>query len=272
MKKRYQGLQIISVLLIVGAIALFFYPIIANLIANQARSTALSHYDQHYKKMDKKQIQQQFEWAEQYNHYLFDKQEGLSVDEHQPYKKIMNIGGVMATLDVPAIHIKRMPIFHGSDPLTLDEGLGHMNITSIPIGGKNTRSVITGHSGVRNQVLFSNVNRMKKGDIFYLHILNRKLAYEVNDIRRVYPSAVDSIKIKPGKDLVTLLTCDPPGINTYRLLVTGKHIPLKQAESKKVQPRDWWDYQHLVIYGTCLLLLLLMIYWLVKRRKNKREV
>lgn len=102
--------------------------------------------------------------------------------------------------------------------------------------------------------------------------MNRKLAYEVNDIRRVYPSAVDSIKIKPGKDLVTLLTCDPPGINTYRLLVTGKHIPLKQAEKKKVQPRDWWDYQHLVIYGTCLLLLLLMIYWLVIRRKKKREV
>lgn len=269
--KRVKWLQLFFITLLLASIGLFFYPIVGNIIANQARSVAIGRYDKSVKEMNEKQIAIEIQRAKAYNQYLFASQEGTATGKKEDYQTILNNEGVIGTLDIPAIDIKHMPIFHGATPKTLENGLGHMSNTSVPIGGIDSRSVITGHSGVKNQILFSDVNLLQKGDIFYLTVLQQKMAYQVFDIRRVYPQEVEAVAIEPGKDLATLLTCDPPGINTYRLLVTGKRVELDEANKKPVAKRNTWDYQHKVFLGTALVVILTVIWLMWKRGKKRRE-
>ena len=220
----------------------------------------------------------QYELAKKYNHYIFEKQQGKN-PEPAVYKSILkNRSGVMGTIDIPAIDIKEMPFYHGTSYKTLDKGLGHFEPTSIPIGGKNTRSVITGHSGVKNQVLFTDVRNLTEGDLFFINILGKRLAYQIDSFEEILPNEVEKVKITPGKDQVTLLTCRPPGINTYRLLVTGHRIPYKDAIAKKVIKRNLWSYQNIVL-GTLginivLFLILIVIYrfWLKRFRSADPKI
>lgn len=272
-KKKTNNISLyLSVLVLLAGISLFLYPLVADYFANQDRTVAVSHYDNRLNKLSKKKLAEELLAAEAYNKYIFSAQQGLASGPEPDYKSIINLAKVMGTVDIPAIDIKNMPFFHGSDPKTLYSGLGHLKGTSIPIGGKNTRAVITGHSGVQNQVLFSNINLLKKKDIFYINILNKKMAYQVESLKRVYPDEIDSIKIVAGRDLVTLLTCDPPGINTYRLLVTGKRVPLKFGEKLPVTKRNWFDYQHMVLYGAIVLLIMMLIWYILKRRKRRKKL
>ncbi|WP_416274825.1 sortase [Lactococcus petauri] len=145
----------------------------------------------------------------------------------------------------------------------------------MPIGGKNTRAVLSGHSGLENQVLFTDIKNLKEGDIFFINILGKKLAYEIDSFQEVLPSEVDKVKIIPGEDRVTLLTCTPPGINTYRLLVNGKRIPYKKAISKKTSKRNIWTYQTVVLgsLGLCFLLfiLLFLLYRIFLKQSRKKD-
>ena len=246
-KRKHSFLKIFAILMIVGGILTLLYPIVGNYLANRERSQAVSEYDDTMAKMSQKEKNQQWALAKAYNEFIYNKQEGLPKGEPIVYNKVMKQGDVMGTVDIPAIDIKQMPFFHGTSFKTLEKGLGHFEPTSIPIGGKNTHSVITGHSGVKNQVLFTDIRNLKEGDLFFINILGKRLAYEIDSFEEILPSDVDKVKIYKGKDKVTLLTCTPPGINTFRLLVTGHRVSYKAAVQKKVKKRNTWSYQNIVL-------------------------
>jgi sortase A len=264
--------------MITAGFLVLLYPIVGNYLANRERSQAETAYDRTLEEMTETEKNTQYELAKKYNHYIFEKQQGKN-PEPAVYKSILkNRSGVMGTIDIPAIDIKEMPFYHGTSYKTLDKGLGHFEPTSIPIGGKNTRSVITGHSGVKNQVLFTDVRNLTEGDLFFINILGKRLAYQIDSFEEILPNEVEKVKITPGKDQVTLLTCTPPGINTYRLLVTGHRIPYKDAIAKKVIKRNLWSYQNIVL-GTLginivLFLILIVIYrfWLKRFRSADPKI
>lgn len=164
--------------------------------------------------------------------------------------------GVMGQLLIPKIAVN-MPIRHGADALSLESGVGHLHGTSLPVGGSNTHSVLTGHTGEANKVLFSRLNEMVKGDFFYIKTGNRTLAYQVVGIRTVLPKDTDKLKIQDGKDLVTLVTCTPIFVNSHRLLVTGERrsIPNQAPEPEEaeyqyemqIRSSRWWQPTLLVI-------------------------
>lgn len=208
--------------------------------------------------------------AQKYNEWLDLAQRGLADGVKAPdYKEaLLKDTDVLGKISVPAIDIKDMPFFDGATDDVLDRGLGHLEFTSIPIGGSSTRAVITGHSGVVNQKLFSDINHLKKGDVFFIDVLNKHLMYKVWKITEVYPDETDKIKINQGKDLVTLLTCTPPGINTKRLLVTGKRAQYVKPSKLKYQKRDFWSYEHIVIMLFILLILVIVVGWLVGRKRK----
>ncbi len=270
--------MVFAVTMITAGFLVLLYPIVGNYLANRERSQAETAYDRTLEEMTETEKNTQYELAKKYNHYIFEKQQGKNPGP-AVYKSILkNRSGVMGTIDIPAIDIKEMPFYHGTSYKTLDKGLGHFEPTSIPIGGKNTRSVITGHSGVKNQVLFTDVRNLTEGDLFFINILGKRLAYQIDSFEEILPSEVEKVKITPGKDQVTLLTCTPPGINTYRLLVTGHRISYKDAIAKKVIKRNLWSYQNIVL-GTLginivLFLILIVIYrfWLKRFRSDDPKI
>lgn len=246
-KKKHSFLMIFACLMILAGTLILLYPIVGNYLANRERSEAVSQYDDTMAKLSEEEKNTQLALAKKYNAYIYKRQQGLATKETMAYDSIANDGAVMGTLDIPALGITSLPFYHGTSYKTLDKGLGHFEQSSIPVGGKNTRSVITGHSGVKNQVLFTDVKNLTEGDLFFVNILGKRFAYEIDSFEEVLPSEVDKVKVIPGKDTVTLLTCTPPGINTYRLLVTGHRIPYEEALNKKVIQRNLWSYQNVVL-------------------------
>lgn len=268
--KRNKFVMSFAIFMIVAGVIALMYPIVGNYLANRERSTASTSYDNALKKMSSKEKKEQYELAKIYNKYIFEKQQGKHT-ETMVYKNIVkNESGVMGTIDIPAIDIKQMPFYHGTSFKTLDKGLGHLEESTIPIGGKDTRAIITGHSGVQNQVLFSDVKNLEEGDIFYINILGKRLAYQIESFEEILPSEAEKVKIVPGKDMVTLLTCTPPGINTYRLLVNGHRIPYKDAQKQKINKRNLWSYQNVVLATIIINVLLFAILVTIYRYHIKR--
>lgn len=269
-KRRPSVLLVFALVMILLGVAMLLYPIVGNYVANLERSNAVSMYDDSLEKMSQQEMAEQLQLAQQYNEALFAKQQNNSSEE-VIYDNIINNGGVMGTVDIPAIGVENLPFYHGTSYKTLDKGLGHFEQSSIPIGGTSTRSVITGHSGVQNQVLFTDIRNLEEGDIFFISILGEKLAYEIYSFEEVLPTDVEKVKIVPGEDVVTLLTCTPPGINTYRLLVNGRRIPYKEAIEKEVVYRNFWSYQTIVLLSLGISFVLFLLLWLVYRHLVKRS-
>ncbi|MHC5229975.1 sortase family protein [Enterococcus sp. LJL99] len=275
-KKKHSFLLYFALTMIISGLLLLLYPIVANYLANRTRSEAVSVYNETQEKLSKEQLDQQMKAAETYNKAIFNKQQGLSgAEDAIDYQQIINEGGVMGTIDIPAIGIDNLPFYHGTSYKTLNKGLGHFENSSIPIGGENTRSVITGHSGVQNQVLFTDIRNLKEKDLFFVNILGKRLAYEIESFEEVLPESVDKVQITPKKDMVTLLTCTPPGINTYRLLVNGHRIPYEEALQRKVEKRNLWSYQNIVLSTLILCAVIFLTLGIIYRilvKKSKAKV
>ena len=149
----------------------------------------------------------------------------LSKKEKAAYERQLNVGedGSMGYIDIPKISVQ-LPIYHGTNEAVLQTSIGHLEGTSLPIGGKGTHSVLSGHRGLPSAKLFTDLDQLREGDTFTIHVLNRTLTYEVDQIRIVEPTDLSDLKIVKGKDYCTLLTCTPYGINTHRLLVRGHRV------------------------------------------------
>ena len=194
--------------------------------------------------------------------------ENFKVDEN--YNKILNLDddGMMGYIEIPKIGVK-LPIYHTTNSDVMEKGAGHEEGTSFPVGGKGTHAVIAAHRGLPSSKLFTDLNLLKENDVFYIHILDKKLAYEVNQIKVVKPSEIKDIKLKKDKDYVTLITCTPYSINTHRLLVRGERIPLTGDGESVKKALSLVD---IIFYGSIIIVVTIFgifIFLVMKNRKKK---
>ena len=180
----------------------------------------------------------------------------------------------MATIKIPSIDVN-LPIYHGTDTATLDKGVGHLFGTALPVGGESTHTVLTGHTGLGNATMFDQLTSVKMGDYFYIETAGRHLKYQVTDIRVVLPHETESLNKVEGKDLATLITCTPYGVNTHRLLVTGERVPMDEeavaAEAAQVKGSVMKPWMIAVLASVVVILGIAGVIWLRSRKRNNEE-
>lgn len=209
------------------ALGLLFYPLVGELLNEKYHSDVETTYTAVIADTDDAELTVQREAAQQYNAMLSGAAtitEGGVSAPPLAYVEQLAVGGVMAYVDIPKINVY-LPVQHGTDADTLENSVGHVVGTSLPVGGESTHAVLSAHSGMASSKLFSDIDQLAVGDMFYIHVLDEVLAYKVDAINTVMPTDTHLLQIEDGKDLVTLVTCTPFGVNTHRLLVRGHRVP-----------------------------------------------
>ncbi len=221
------------------ALGLLLYPLVGELLSEKYHSDVETTYTAAIEDTDDAVLTAQREAAEQYNAMLSGAAtiaEGGASAPPLAYAQQLTVGGVMAYVDIPKINVC-LPVQHGTDADTLERAVGHVVGTSLPVGGSSIHAVLSAHSGMASSKLFSDIDQLTEGDTFYIHVLGDTLAYKVDAIHTVLPTDTSQLQIEDGKDLVTLVTCTPFGVNTHRLLVRGHRIPYtpEQATAAAVE-------------------------------------
>lgn len=276
--------SVVRIILIVGfcvGLIISLYPLISNIYSRKNQIQIINDYTEDIKDIDSKKISEELSLANAYNQKL--NQTIVLTDPFDPnaidmaddvYYDILNYtdDGVMAYINIPKIDVN-LPIYHGTDNEHMLKGVGHLVGTSFPVGGIDTHAVLSAHSGLSTAELFTNLADLKEGDLFYIHVLNDVLAYEVDKINVVKPDETNDLKIAPGKDYVTLVTCTPYGINSHRLLVRGHRVEydpnLEKQESKKANNDVWFEeYIKSIISGIGIIVLIIIFIVVFKRVKK----
>lgn len=280
MKSKILG-AVIVLFFIAGYITLN-YPVFGTLYNQIRGEKVLESYDQAVQTMDEGKRKKYWKEAQKYNQMLAKENlqlvDAFSQEERKPdstYNHILNMeeSGVMGALEIPKISLY-LPIFHGTSQETLEKGIGHMEGSSIPIGGKDTHAVLTGHRGLPSAELFSNLDQLQRNDEFYIHILGKTLAYKVFNVETVLPEETGHLAIVKDQDRVTLVTCTPYGINTHRLLVHAKRVPYTDKENASTQKNSLWKWimkQKTFLISTIVLLVLIVYSLFCKRKKRKKR-
>lgn len=205
--------------LFIFGLILCLSPLVLNLISMSVHTSLISTYQNDEKKIGKDKLNQIYQDARAYNENLYEKH--ISSD----YNQMLNYSSthVMASIEIPVISLN-IPIYHGTDDDILNNGVGHFSFSSLPVGGKNTHCLLTAHRGLPNSKLFTRIDELKKGDVIYIHVCDKKLMYEVQKSYVIDPEQIFDIKIQKNKDLLSLITCTPYGINTRRLVVQAKRV------------------------------------------------
>ena len=208
------------------ALGLMLYPLVGELLSEKYHSDIETAYTAAIKGTDDAELTAQREAAEQYNAMLSGATitGGGASAPPLAYAQQLTVGGVMAYVDISKINVY-LPVQHGTDADTLEKSVGHVVGTSLPVGGSSTHAVLSAHSGMASSKLFSDIDQLAVGDMFYIHVLGEVLAYKVDAIHTVLPTDTSRLQIEDGKDYITLVTCTPFGINTHRLLVRGHRVP-----------------------------------------------
>jgi len=245
MKKHFSTLLIILVILL-GA-SLLLYPTVSDYWNSLRQSRAIADYVEKINGIDSEKYAEILEEARKYNARLASTPHTLILDKQQreEYNKLLNVtdNGIMGYIDIPDISC-HLPIYHGISDDVLQIAVGHMDGSSLPVGGENTHAVLSGHRGLPSAMLFTDLDKLVTGDTFIITVLNELMTYEIYDIATVLPHEVDSLKIEKGKDLCTLVTCTPYGVNSHRLLLKGRRIEnIEEApvihvvsEASRIQP------------------------------------
>lgn len=253
-----KGLLTIS--LFTSAIILIGYPYIANYIFEHRTDSIVETTEKLERNMEDRKREEYADEINKYNQELYsgriqlqDPFKGMFEEkETGKYNELLNINknGIMGTIVIPAINIK-LPIYHGTSEKILEKGIGHLEGSSLPLGGENTHTVLTGHTGLSNAKLFTDLSEMKEGEFFFLNILGEQLVYQINQIRIVLPTDLEELYIKKGKDYCTLVTCTPYGVNTHRLLVRGERVEnegifenKRNFEKKRIESRWMKEYKY----------------------------
>jgi sortase A len=225
MKKHFSTI-VLSIILLIG-LSFLLYPTVSDYWNSFHETRVVANYTQSVGQMNTRQLDEMWEKAEQYNEKLLTEEDryNMTSEQESEYDQLLNVNGtgVMGYIEIPSIQVT-LPIYHGIEEEVLQAGAGHIPGTSLPVGGKGTHCVISGHRGLVSAQLFTNLDQLKEGDIFTLNVLNQTLTYEVDQIRIVLPDELDDLEIDPNQDYCTLVTCTPYGINTHRLLVRGHRI------------------------------------------------
>ena len=289
MSKRKNTIIIICFILVIllgaGAAA---YPLIASINNEHTQSLVQTEYEEKLQQLDTSEIDAALAAAREYNKTISTVQiedvDKIKADL-PPYEDLLNLAnnGIMGYIEIPAINID-LPIYHGTTGAAMEKGAGHMEGTSLPVGGIGTHAVISAHSGMASAKLFTDLDKLKLGDMFFITVCNQKLAYEVDNIAVVEPTDIDLIRIDTQQDYVTLLTCTPYGVNTHRLLVRGYRVDMAEEAisevEEKVKPAasTWMErYEQGILIGIAiflgLLLIALLVYFIkhLKQRKDEKE-
>lgn len=276
MKKKYISTIIIAVIFLTG-LGFLLYPTVSNLWNQAHQSRAIATYSKQVEKLDDSENKKMLKAARKYNKSLLKKSDHwkLSKKDKKKYESLLDVSGtgIMGYIEVPKIDCS-LPIYHGTDEGALQIAIGHLEGSSLPVGGKSTHCVLSGHRGLPSARLFTDLDQMEEGDIFILNILGRKLAYEVDQIKVVLPEEMSDLEIEEGKDLCTLVTCTPYGINTHRLLVRGhrtEYVEKKVEEEKKEVQTKKTDIRLMIAGGAGVLILIIIIIVIVIKRRRKRR-
>ena len=273
----------LAVLVLIGAAGVTVYPLVSNYVNDKYQSVVRLEYAQEIEHLDAAAMEDAWEAAKAYNdglsplRYQKEAVQAASAD----YDRLLNLNGsgIMGYVDIPKLNID-LPIYHGTGEDALEKGIGHLVGSSLPIGGEGCHAVLTGHSGVAGKRLFSDLDQLQNGDVFFLHILNETMAYQVAEIYKVLPYETALLAPVRDKDLCTLVTCYPYSVNTHRLLVRGERIPYEEAteiaEAETAEPTpSTWKQQYvrgLAIGGVGALgILLLFLLYAVLRKKRRRR-
>lgn len=238
--KKSKIISALSLLLFLFGACLVLYPSVSNWINQRNSTKAYIKYDKTVSKIDNQSCEEMLNEAAEHNKKIQEAGSlGAAVymenqDQMKTYNRILNpLGnGMMAWINIPKIHVS-LPVYHTTEESVLQKAVGHYAGSSFPIGGEGTHSVLTSHRGLPSARLFTELDLLKKGDVFYIDVLNKKLAYKVDQIRVVLPDIEKDLDIIPGEDHVTLITCTPYSVNTHRLLVRGTRIPYNEKEEQK---------------------------------------
>ena len=276
MKRKHISTIFIILIFLVG-LGFISYPTVSNLWNQAHQSRAIATYSKQVEKLDDSENKKMLKAARKYNKSLLKKSDHwkLSKKDKKKYESLLDISGtgIMGYIEVPKIDCS-LPIYHGTDEGALQIAIGHLEGSSLPVGGKSTHCVLSGHRGLPSARLFTDLDQMEEGDIFILNILGRKLAYEVDQIMVVIPEEMSDLEIEEGKDLCTLVTCTPYGINTHRLLVRGhrtEYVEKKVEEEQKEIQTKKTDIRLMIAGGAGVLILLIIIIVIVIKRRRKRR-
>lgn len=257
------------------ALGLLLYPLAGELLSEKYHSDIETAYTAAIEDSNADELEQQRQAAQQYNAMLAGAAitEGGASTPPLAYAQQLTAGGVMCYVEIPKISVY-LPVEHGTAAETLEKSVGHVVGTSLPIGGASTHAVLSAHSGMASSKLFSDIDQLAEGDTFYIHVLGEVLAYRVDAINTVLPTDTSLLQIEDGKDLVTLVTCTPFGVNTHRLLVRGHRVPYtpeQEAEAAETQKAaSSWTRHYLTGLGVGLGAAAVVGggYFIVKRRKR----
>lgn len=271
------------IIFVMGA-GIFLYPAVSNLLAEKNQKNVIRTYRRTAESIDAATADKLWEEAKIYN-------ENLAGDPvHDPfiigsgyvlpdnYEDVLNLNGdgVMGYVEIPKIDVY-LPIYHGTSEEALEKGAGHLDVTALPVGGEGYHSVISAHRGLPSSLLFTRLDEMEIGDVFYIHILDETLAYQVDQINVILPEELTLLQPEEGKDLVTLLTCTPYSVNTHRLLVRGSRIPYTEEEEVqgdfvRVVDTGWRRvYQLAVAAGVGTAGACAVVFFSVRKRKNSKR-
>ena len=279
MKKKWMSrlMTLLIVVVFVAGLSFLLYPTASNLWNQAHQSRAIATYTEQVEKLDDSSNKEMLKAARKYNKELLKKADHwkLSKKDKKKYESLLDVSGtgIMGYIEIPKIDCS-LPVYHGTDEGALQIAIGHLEGSSLPVGGKSSHCVLSGHRGLPSARLFTDLDQMEEGDTFILNILGHKLAYEVDQIKVVLPEEMSDLEIQEGKDLCTLVTCTPYGINTHRLLVRGhrvKYVETKVQEQKEVsKPKT---DTRLVIAGAAAgaVVLFIIIFAVRRRRKNRNQ-
>ena len=291
MKKKQKNKNNPSLLIAMGIVlagmALTVYPFVSNYLYEKEQEKIILDMDN--TNLEVSSLETEREKAEAYNAYLLEENiiltdpfdpEAFAEKSEVPYEEILNPygNGMMGYLEIPVIDLT-LGIYHGTSPHVLEEGVGHLENSSLPIGGESTHSVLSAHTGLPDKKLFTDLVLLEKGDTFYIHVLDEILAYKVDNIEVVTPDDTESLHVVPGEDHVTLVTCTPYGVNSHRLLVRGIRIPYVPEEKAQAEESSFctgspWMRQYVMaIMGGILLVALLLLVgtWIGRRREHEKK-
>jgi len=274
-----KAINIIIIILALIGVMLLVYPYVSYRLSERDQTYVVQQYDDSLAKMTAQQMEEEWERARAYNEslvtsVLYDPFASGQEDMDAEYLSLLDIAenGVMCHIEIPKIKVG-LPVFHGVSLSTLEKGVGHLEGSSLPVGGTGTHAVMTAHTGLNSAKLFTDLVEMKIGDEFYIYTLDQILAYRVDNILVVEPEDVGALSMVEGKDYVTLVTCTPYGINSHRLLVRGIRVDYTPEEIKQaIADTDTvLSNETIMLYAGIVLLILLIIAILIVTQIKKRR-
>lgn len=274
--KKYSSTILLFLIFIIG-LSLLLYPSFADWWNSFRQSRAIASYSQVVAEIDDDQYAEIWDAAWAYNQSLINRPNSflLSDEQRAEYEQLLNVAGngVMGYIEIPAIDVT-LPLYHGTGEAVLQVAIGHLDWTSLPVGGEGSHCVVSGHRGLPSARLFTDLDKLEEGDVFLFRILDEVLTYQIDQIRIVEPHVTDDLLIVPGEDLCTLVTCTPYGINSHRMLVRGHRVE-NQAEARVIRiTADAIRIEPIIVaplVAVPMLLVMFIVLLFPKRKKNRRK-